>query len=221
MNPLLIFDFDGTLVDTAPDIVTATDEFFKQMGFAPLSPAEVKENIGQGLTELLMRILPETKTNHAHREELIGRFLAIYKDHYLRTPKLYPGVEEILHEWPHQKAILSNKGVYFIKGILEHLKLASYPWVSVIGGNTFKTKKPEPEGLNHILKTGNVKIEDAVMIGDGNPDAQLAHNTGIFCVALDFGYGEIDELMRLGASVRISHYNELKEVLKRFERSSS
>ena len=211
MNPLLIFDFDGTLVDTAPDLVSATNELFSELGFPPLSDEQVKINIGQGLTELLTSILPHDRNTEKHRAELVGRFLEIYEQHYLRSPQLYEGLEEILYEWPHPKAILSNKSEHFLHGILKQLGLDSLPWVAIVGGNTFKTKKPDPEGLLHVLARGQRRLEEAVLIGDGNPDADLAQITGIRYLAVDFGYGNAEELLRRGGRTarRLSHYKDL------------
>lgn len=212
-EPLLIFDFDGTLVDTAPDIVASTNQLFSELGLPAMSEDQIKINVGQGLTELLAGVLPQTKSDQEHRIEVVQRFLTIYETRYLNSPRLYAGVEEILRTWPHPKAILSNKSSHFIHGILRHLSLDQLGWVDIIGGNTFKTKKPEPEGLLHILEKSGIPMSQAVMIGDGNPDADLAKRTGIRCIAIDFGYGDIDELLRRGASIRLSHYRDLAKVL--------
>jgi phosphoglycolate phosphatase len=213
MNPLLIFDFDGTLVDTAEDIVAATNELLTELKIPPLSPEQVKINIGQGLSDLLYQLLPSTRNDVHFKDGLVTRFLEIYEKHLLRNPRLYDGVLEILQTWPHQKAILSNKAARHIHPILKQLKIADLPWVAVVGGDSFSTKKPDPQGLNHILLEAKTPIEQAVLIGDGNPDADLARKSGIKMIAVEFGYGEIDELMARGATTRLKSYHQLRKCL--------
>jgi phosphoglycolate phosphatase len=214
MNPLLVFDFDGTLVDTADDIISATNELLAELKIPALSPEQIKLNIGQGLSELLYQLLPATRNDVHFKDGLIARFMEIYEKHLLRSPRLYDGALEILQKWPHRKAILSNKAQRHIHPILDHLKISNLPWVAIVGGDTYPTKKPNPEGLNHILLEAKTSIEQAVLIGDGNPDADLARNSGIKMIAVEFGYGDIDELIARGATTRLKSYHHLPQCLE-------
>lgn len=213
MTPFLVFDFDGTLVDTAPDIVEATNRLLAELSLPPLSEEHVKINIGQGLVDLLYEVLPAARQDVHFKDGLVERFHEIYQEHYLLHPRLYDGIEEIL-AWPNPKAILSNKSSRYIHGILKSLRLDQVPWVGVIGGDTFATKKPEPEGIQYLMSQAGYDIHSTVLIGDGNPDADLAARTGVPMVAVEFGYGDIEELKRRGAQWQIGHYKHLRETLR-------
>lgn len=206
MIKLVIFDFDGTIVDTAADLVNATNEFRTHYGYQALPELEIRAGIGTGLKELLYNT---TQSKDEDFSKIESHFIEIYERHHLLQAKAFDGLEEFLKNWPHKVAILSNKTERFIHSILKHLKLDEIDWVDVIGGDTFEHKKPHPLPFENLLRLANVSKEEALMVGDGEPDILGAKNAGISSVAVEYGYCSFERLMSLGAHHSIRHLSEL------------
>lgn len=211
---LVIFDFDGTLVDTAPDIVRATNRFLEGQGFPPLPEARIRAEIGNGLKGLLRDVYPRREGEPPPQDtELYDRFTQVYADEFLKTPAMFEGALEFLHGWPGHLAIVSNKRERFMKPIMEKLGLDALPWVAVVGGDTFTKMKPHPEPFLFAMNAASVAPERTVIVGDGIPDVQGAINVGSRCVAVEFGYTNPDFLMDLGAWRRCASFAELAPLL--------
>lgn len=209
MIKLAIFDFDGTLVDTVDDIVTATNEFLITQKKEALPAATIKATIGEGIRSLLIDVFPEAAEQPERHLEFYQLFLKIYETHFLQSPKVFPGVTNFLNSWTGDIAILSNKTEQFISPILKHLKLDHYNWRAILGGDSLSEKKPHPMTLDFILqKTGYTK-DQVVIIGDGMPDMQLASNTGIASIAVSFGYTPLERLHKYKVDHVIDHFDEL------------
>lgn len=206
---LLIFDFDGTLVHTAPDIVAAINEFLVRHGHKALPYEKVVPEIGMGLTSLLQRTFPEAKEDAEYFVKLSNEFIADYERLHLTSPKLFPGAKKLLQNWKGKIAIISNKREKYIHSILQHLNLTDLPWVDIIGGDTLEEKKPSCLPFEHVLKKAQCEPDETLMIGDGEPDITGAHNSKIRSVAVSFGYGDVLELQALGAWKTIYSYDEL------------
>jgi phosphoglycolate phosphatase len=210
---LVIFDFDGTLVDTAPDLIRATNIFLESEGFEPLSPARIRSEIGLGLRRFLKDIYPIPNITPERERELFDNFTSVYEREFLKTPVLFEGALEFLHTWPGKFAIVSNKRTRFITPILEHLGIAGLGWVSIIGGDTFAQMKPHPQPFLHAMDAAGSTPDETVIVGDGIPDVQGAINVGSRCVAVDFGYTPADQLMDLGAWKRLGSFTELNSLI--------
>ena len=206
---LLIFDFDGTLVHTAPDIHTAINDFLISKNQKILTYEEVLPEIGMGLEALFKNTFPETIDDLQQFESMTNEFIEMYEGRYLETPCLFEGTQHLLDTWKGQVAILSNKRERHIRAILKHLNLEQLPWVDIIGGDTLKEKKPHPLPFEHILKKANCLPEEALMVGDGEPDILGAKNLNIPSIAVTFGYGNIEKLKALGAWKIVNSYKEL------------
>ena len=211
---LVIFDFDGTLVDTAPDLVTATNLWLSARGLPPESDARIRAEIGMGLRKFLMDIFPSAHLSDAEKRELDDEFTLIYEQNFLKTPRLFDGAERFLNAWPGRVAIVSNKRARFIHPILERLEMGKYDWAQVIGGDTFEVMKPHPKPFLEAMAAAGVRPEETLIVGDGEPDIDGARALGIHSVAVSFGYAPIDKLMDLGASHRIDHYDELMPLIQ-------
>lgn len=206
MIQLVIFDFDGTIVDTAPDIVAATNEFRSHYGLKVLPDEEIREGIGTGLRDLLFKVF------HSEAEKMDAyekHFMEIYERHHLLQAKVFEGLHEFLKHWPHQVAILSNKTERFIHSLLKHLELEEAGWISVVGGDTYSEKKPHALPFEKILSQAGLKPHQALMVGDGEPDILGARNAGISSVAVEYGYCPITRLKQLGAHHCIKDLSEL------------
>ncbi len=213
MIKLLIFDFDGTVADTAEDIVNATNELFSKYNRAPVSDNTIRDHIGLGLHHLIADIFPEIQDEPKMSEKVSEDFIQIYEKHYLRSPKIFPGFETLLDQWQHSVAIVSNKLERFLKPTVEHLGLNRYNWIHQFGRDSLEECKPHALPLLTCCQAAGVKPEETLMIGDGLPDVGSALNAQIQCVAVDFGYSPTHRLIEAGAHHVIYSYDELPQVI--------
>jgi 2-phosphoglycolate phosphatase len=211
---LVIFDFDGTLVDTAPDLIRATNLYLESKGVDALPEAQIRAEIGMGLRKLIIDVYPELHDgDDMMKRRIEGEFIAVYEREFLNDPKLFPGALDFLSEWEGKIAIVSNKRARFIHPILQKLAIDTLPWALIVGGDTYLNMKPHPEPLMGAIMAAGVTPEETVLVGDGTPDVIGANNVGCRCVAVEFGYTEVDELMGLGAWTSIAEFEELLPLL--------
>jgi phosphoglycolate phosphatase len=184
----LVFDLDGTLIDSKLDLALSIDATLKHMGCASLPHEIIYSYVGNGAAVLVRRALGESVTD-AEAEEGHRFFLAYYRDHMLDNTVTYPGVREALEILGHHPmAVLTNKPVRFSERILEGLGIASY-FRYVYGGNSFETKKPDPEGMNLILRDLGVGPRQAMLVGDSDVDVRTARNAGTWACGVSYGLG--------------------------------
>lgn len=211
---LVIFDFDGTLVDTAPDLIRATNLYLESQGLDPLPEERVRAEIGMGMRKLILQVLPDEIKDEHFKRRVEGEFIAVYEREFLHSPQLFDGALEFLTEWDRQVAIVSNKRSRFILPILEKLGLHTHPWVKIIGGDTYPNMKPHPEPFLGAIEAAGVTPEETLIVGDGTPDVQGALNIGSRCVACEHGYESIENLMDLGAFARIETFHDLLPLIR-------
>lgn len=214
MYKLLIFDFDGTLVDTAPDILTAANEFLQKQGHPPRSMQQVQNNIGRGLRELILGLVPEWEHQESKMQDAELQILSIYDRHILNSPRFYPGAEEVLSLPDLQFAIVSNKREHYVRKILRHLGFAEERFVLIAGGDTYPHKKPHPIGLTKALEAAGRNVHEALMIGDGLPDILAAKELGMKSAAVSFGYGKPEKLMQAGGHHLLHSFDDLRQLLR-------
>jgi len=210
---LVMFDFDGTLVDTAPDLIRSTNIFLESRGQQPLPEETIRSHIGFGLKNLMLESFPEALEHPAKVAEIEKEFLAIYDQQFLKTPELYPNAREFLETWNGDIAIVSNKRARYIHPILEHLKIDKLPWKAIIGGDTLAQMKPHPTPFLEAMKNAGTDRATTVMVGDGEPDVEGALAVGIHSIAVSFGYSSIERLVHLGANDTIDNFSELTKKL--------
>lgn len=215
MIRLLIFDFDGTLVHTAPDICNAVNEFLELNDHPHLSSEEIVSHIGMGLGNLVDGVFPEAQSNPEFMEKVEKQFLEIYDRHCLKLVKPFDGAMRLLESWPHKLAIVSNKKEYYVRKVLKHLKMDHLPWSCVLGGDSKPYKKPSPQILHDAIEAAGVTPSEALMVGDGYPDVGAAKAAGIPCVAVQFGYTKHEELITCGATHSIANLLELERLVER------
>lgn len=214
---LVAFDFDGTLIHTAPDIICATNEFLQLHGRDPLPDAEVISHIGMGLTALIRGVVPEAEHHPEIAKAIETQFSKVYDAHVLLQAQPYDGVREFLDTWPHHVAIVSNKPERYIHLLLKHLKMDHYPWAAIVGGDTFSERKPHPLPLEMAMKAAGVGPEETLMVGDGPPDIGVAIACKTKLLAVSFGYSTLDELKSLGAEHSIGSFSQLRQAVERLE----
>jgi phosphoglycolate phosphatase len=189
----LIFDLDGTLIDSKRDLIHSVNAMLGEMGRARLDEETISGYIGHGAPLLVSRALGSI----AKEEELrrgLQFFLAYYEEHKMDTTCPYPGIPSALAELSRKKvpmAVLTNKPVKISVRILESLGLASYFRV-IYGGNSFETKKPDPLGANKILSEFGAPPRETMIVGDSEVDMQTARNAGTIAVAVNYGFGVHD-----------------------------
>jgi phosphoglycolate phosphatase len=196
---LLVFDLDGTLIDSAQDLCNSVNATLIHFGRAPLEDAIVAGMIGDGALMLVRRAF--TKADGAPVDEgSLGKahawFLDYYREHKLDFTYAYQGVLEALaalralHDQPcctsRAMAVLTNKPVRPAREICAALGLAPY-FMGIYGGNSFSTKKPDPEGLLALMAEAGAKPEETVMIGDSKVDVLTARNAGAWSIGCTFG----------------------------------
>ncbi len=213
---LVLLDFDGTLVDTAADIVRTTNLLLQSLNQPELPEAVIRGEIGYGVKNLMLETFPEHLRIQSHISQMERQFLEIYDREFLTSPTLYPGAREFLARWKGKAGILSNKRARYIRAILEKLELDAFPWTTIIGGDTFPQMKPHPHPFLEAMKISGTERANTVMVGDGHPDIEGAFAVGIRSVAVSFGYSPMQELVHLGATATINSFDELLPTLARF-----
>jgi phosphoglycolate phosphatase len=189
----LIFDLDGTLIDSKRDLIHSVNAMLGEMGRARLDEETISGYIGHGAPVLVSRALG----GNAKEEELrraLQFFLGYYEEHKMDTTCAYPGIPDALAELSRKKvpmAVLTNKPVKISVRILDSLGLASHFRV-IYGGNSFETKKPDPLGANKILSQFGAPPRETMIVGDSEVDVQTARNAGTIAVAVNYGFGVHD-----------------------------
>ncbi len=209
MIKLVLFDFDGTLVDTAEDIVISLQKTLKIFELPMLSKDEIIASIGDGFKGLVKGYLPSVDESSSLFEDMRRNFLEDYYNNFLNNPRIYEGATDFLEQWSGKVGILSNKHEEHIPPLLDKLKMNQYPWECIIGGNTYVQSKPHPLPMEKACEIANVQPHEVLLDGDGIPDIGVAKASGSHFVAVDFGYSSKEVLTNNGAENFISHHNEL------------
>lgn len=210
----LIFDLDGTLIDSKLDLILSVNATLREMDREQLSDEVISSYIGHGASMLMSRALGGV----AKEDELargLGYFLEYYEAHKLDNTCLYPAVAETLAKLGEQRfamAVLTNKPVKMSVRILEALGIAKY-FQAIYGGNSFETKKPDPLGAKTILSEFKVKnAGDSMMVGDSEVDIQTARNADMIATAVNYGFGVHDRLQH-PADIYLDRMSDLLEVV--------
>ena len=209
----LIFDLDGTLIDSKLDLIHSVNAMLAEMGREKLSDEVISSYIGHGAPMLVSRALGGV----AKEDELargLSYFLDYYEEHKLDNTCLYPETAETLAKLSERKiamAVLTNKPVKISVRILEALGTAKY-FQAIYGGNSFETKKPDPQGAKAILDELCVNAADAMMIGDSEVDIQTARNADMIATAVNYGFG-IHDRAQHPADVYLNRMSDLLEIV--------
>jgi len=217
----IVFDLDGTLVDTAPDLLGSLDVLFAREGLEPIDPVEGRTMIGGGVKRLIERGLAQQGRTFtpAQVDELFGIYVAHYAEHIADLSRPYPGVEAALDELEargDRLAICTNKLAWLAVRLLERLGLAAR-FDAICGQDTFGIQKPDPEVLRRTIAAAGGEIADAIMVGDSATDVRTARAAGVPVIAVDFGYTEVP-VAALNADRIISHFDALPTALQALTR---
>lgn len=214
---LLIFDLDGTLIDSRLDLVHSVNAMLRHLRRPELPDDVIASYIGDGAPVLVRRALGDPK-HEGDIKEALEFFLAYYRVHKLDHTHLYPGIKEALNAVRNSEgvrrhmAVLSNKPVVPSRAIVEALGLAEF-FIHVYGGNSFPTKKPDPHGVQTILRETNTRPEEAVMIGDSSIDVITGRNAGLWTCGVTYGFAP-HTLCEAPPDVTIDSPGELPQLLR-------
>jgi phosphoglycolate phosphatase len=187
---LIVFDLDGTLIDSRKDLVESVNAVLSQCGLPRQAEDAVASWIGDGAGKLIERALAASHADPALLPTALEAFLDYYREHKLDHTRVYPGVMESLAvlagQLPVSMAVLTNKPVVPSRQICEALGLAPYVF-SIYGGNSFATKKPDPEGLRQLMAEVGAGPEQTLMVGDSSVDIMTARAAGAWSLGCRFG----------------------------------
>ena len=213
MAPILIFDLDGTLVDSQKDLSASVNHVRLSFGLPQLSEPAIAGYIGDGAQMLIRRALgPEAA--EADVQSGLQLFLSYYREHMLDQSALYPGVADVLGRLQDfQLAVLTNKPIRFSRIMLEGLGILRC-FAAVYGGNSFERKKPDPVGIFQILADTSGHPGQAWMIGDSAVDVLTGRNAGVKTCGVSWGYAK-ESFERTPPDVLIDRIEELEALVRK------
>lgn len=212
---LLVFDLDGTLVDSKADLTKSINAMLRHFQRPELPEDIIGSYVGDGAPMLVRRALGDPQ-DETFVQDALKYFMTYYREHKLDHTYVYDGVIEALSRIraaaPSIKmAVLSNKPVNPSRGICEGLNLSQF-FVQIYGGNSFATKKPDPEGALTLLDETGVRAEESVMIGDSHNDVLTAQNAGMWSLGVTYGFSP-ESLKTHPPDVLVDTVSEMAEAL--------
>ncbi len=208
---LLIFDLDGTLVDSSRDIAEAVNYALGKVGLPQWKIDNVLSEIGYGTKSLIRRILGDQHVDLF--QPTFDAFSEFYEEHLLDHTKLYPGVRETLEALDEKQfAVISNKRQYFCDPILVGLDVGHF-FFKVLGGDSLPKAKPHPDPILHVAEAAGIPMERVVMIGDSPIDVEAGKAAGSFTIGLTSGFTPVREVLMSEPNLIFSSFNDLKKFL--------
>ena len=210
MYNTFIFDLDGTLLNTLDDLAASVNYALRTHGMPERTLDEVRSFVGNGVRLLMERAIPEGSANPRF-EETFATFRAYYMEHSLDKTRPYEGIPEMIHALKQRGcrlAVVSNKFYAATQELIRHF----FPEITVAIGEHESEgirKKPAPDTVFEALRQLGVGKEKAVYVGDSDVDLQTAHNSGLPCISVLWGFRNRDFLLAHGATTFISHPEEL------------
>jgi phosphoglycolate phosphatase len=216
---LVIFDLDGTLIDSRLDLVHSVNAALRHIGRPELPEHVIASYVGDGAPVLIQRALGGEQVDEATVRKGLEFFLSYYKEHKLDHTTVYPGIVEALasiqasgNGIPRKLAVLTNKPVHASRAIVQALGLAGF-FEQVYGGNSFATKKPDPEGARRLLAETGVAAQRSVIIGDSHTDIETGRNAGMWTAGVTYGFAP-QTLADARPDVLVDHPGELAECFR-------
>jgi phosphoglycolate phosphatase len=212
---LLIFDLDGTLIDSRLDLIHSVNAMLRHLGRTDLPGDVIASYVGDGAPTLIRRALGDPRDESVIKAGL-EHFLTYYRAHKLDHTHVYDGIKDmltVLHNSNgirRQMAVLSNKPVIPSRAIVEALGLAGF-FTHIYGGNSFSTKKPDPKGAQTILKETRMRPEETLMVGDSSVDVITGRNAGLWTCGVTYGFAP-HTLCEAPPDVTIDKPHELAEL---------
>lgn len=216
MIKLLIYDLDGTLIDSGQDIANAINWTLGQLGLKPMPARRIRSFVGKGVQHLVAESLKEArgpKTSLPPVEEVIQMYRSRYADHLVDKTRLYPSVKRVLAQLKDRKqAVLTNKPGDSSGEILKRLGIDAY-FFRVIGGDSRFVKKPSPEALLYLMRAARARPEETLFVGDSEIDIRTARNAGVRIAAVTYGFASRREIARAKPDFVLNNFAELIQCL--------
>jgi N-acetyl-D-muramate 6-phosphate phosphatase len=189
----VLFDLDGTLLDTAPDMVGALNALRQERQLAPLPYAAIRSSVSHGAARVVQAGFPDADPES--QQQLQRRFLEIYRGALSRETRLFPGMDEVLNELASleiKSGIVTNKAAWLTDPLLAELGLRAR-FACVVSGDTVAERKPHPLPLLHAAALAEVTPAECIYVGDAERDVQAAHRAAMPALVANYGYLRADE----------------------------
>jgi phosphoglycolate phosphatase len=216
---LMLFDLDGTLIDTLGDLTASLNLMLNDLGHPPLDKVTVGGIIGNGIPVTVYRCLTVTDPYQEPPDEKVhSEGIRLMHEHYademLKTTALYPNVSETLEHFKRKrKAVVTSKEARFAHRMLAHFEIAHHFDV-IVGGDTVPARKPDPWPVREGIKLLGGSAAEAVMIGDSENDVVAGRSAGALTCAVSYGYRTAEQLSETSPDLMISRFDELKELIR-------
>ena len=216
MKRLIIFDLDGTLLNTIGDLADAVDYVMRSRNLPEHTNAEYRQMVGGGIKRLVERALPtELAQNEQYVEECVAQFRRYYVDNIDRHTIPYDGITELLHKLQSEGvmlAVASNKFQHGTERLVAKF-FGDVEFIAIEGNREGAPLKPDPEIIHTILRKAGVERSDAVMVGDSGIDIRTAIAAGIDSIGVSWGFRFAEELYEAGATLVATSIEELEQAI--------
>ena len=215
---LILFDLDGTLIDSEKDLAASVNAMLRHFGRKELPLEVIDTYIGDGAPMLIRRALGDP-AHASFLQEALNYFLLYYREHKLDNTRPYAGIQEALQQIAsfdgraRHMAVLTNKPVRASRDILAGLGLSQY-FFQTYGGNSFETKKPDPFGAQTLMTEAGAGPEETVMVGDSEVDILTARNANLWSIGVTYGFAP-QTLERTHPDILVGSPHELAQALSR------
>jgi len=218
----IVFDLDGTLIDTAPDLIATLNLILSQEGMAPVDYDAARRMIGGGARGMIERALTAEGRDcgKAEIDRMFAAFIAHYAAHIADHSRPFPQLEEALGQLAnegHRFAVCTNKLEWLSVRLLDTLNLSRH-FVTICGQDTFGVQKPDPKMLRATIERAGGMPDQAIMIGDSGTDIRTARAAAIPVIAVDFGYSEVP-IATLQPDRILSSFAELPSAVRAVQES--
>lgn len=214
---LLLFDLDGTLIDSVPDLALAVNLTMRRLGHCVFEEKQVRGWVGNGAKTLVERALRAANSGEMPEEEALEEALEIFLESYAGNlgvkTDTYPHVPKVLERLRSEGfrlAIVTNKPHAFVKPILRNLDM-EHLFEYIVGGDSLPRKKPDPAPLLHVCETLGIDRERCIMIGDSKNDILAAKAAGMHCIGLGYGYNYEEPIDAYGPDLVLQDFRALAE----------
>jgi phosphoglycolate phosphatase len=186
---LIIFDLDGTLVDSQRDIAESANALLESCGCPPQSEQDIARMVGDGAAKLILRAFAAAGCGRP--PDALERFLDIYNSRFLRHTRAYDGIDTLLAELTprFRLAVLTNKPLHATRGILDGLGLTAFFDAGILGGDGPHPRKPDPAGLELLMEVADAGPDETILVGDSMVDWKTAHAASVQCCLARYGFG--------------------------------
>jgi phosphoglycolate phosphatase len=211
----ILFDLDGTLADTVPDLAVAVDRMLLDLGLRPAGEARVRSWVGNGATRLLQRALHDADASAIPIEQALSLFLKHYGYEFAVRSRLYPEVAATLRQLAARGlrlAVCTNKPAKFVRPLLAHFGIEPL-FSAIVAGDDLPRKKPDPAPLRHLADQLKVSIAACLMVGDSRNDVEAARAAGMPVAAVSYGYNYGENIRDSNPDLVIDAFGDLANLI--------